>query len=152
MFLDILKNEDSSIISIKNIPKISKSFVYFLIEKGNIVYVGQTTQGLSRPFHHTDKSFDEVRMVEVPSDMLDTFEKFYILKYSPRYNKDLNQRIGLKEAKGIIRLYCKNESYNLKDLKQDITKLKISINHTESKTGWINPKDMFKIVSCYLSD
>ena len=53
-----MKFEEGSYIDLTDIPK---CFIYFLIDNEEVVYVGQTTKGLSRvEVHHKDKLFDRV--------------------------------------------------------------------------------------------
>lgn len=71
--------------------------IYFLKQDKNIVYVGQTTKGISRIAGHTDKIFDNIEILRVGieifySDKLQTLneiEQYYILKYQPKYNFQL---------------------------------------------------------------
>lgn len=67
------------------------TIVYFLINDGEIVYVGQSKLGLSRVYQHRDKVFDGVYYIPVKADMLDTVENYYILKFKPKYNKTLSK-------------------------------------------------------------
>lgn len=76
--------ESGNVITIKNSDK---CFIYFLIDKDEVVYVGQTTNGLSRPFAHCDKEYDTVKAIPCHREMLDQEEHHYICKYSPKYNK-----------------------------------------------------------------
>ena len=66
--------------------------VYFLLKDKEVVYVGQTTQNVIRPFSHKDKIFDSVAVIYQSEDKekLNEIEEFYIKKYSPRYNKTFN--------------------------------------------------------------
>lgn len=65
------------------------NFVYFLKDKGTVVYVGQSIN-ISRPWEHTDKIWDEVKIIEVPLQLnLNLIEGLYINKFKPKYNKGL---------------------------------------------------------------
>ena len=64
--------------------------IYFLIDKDEVVYVGQTQFGISRPLKHKDKVFDSFYMKECPIPLLDKQEREMILKYKPKYNKNYN--------------------------------------------------------------
>ena len=76
----------------KEFVDMPSTFVYFLLQGEEVVYVGQTTQGYSRILQHKDKIFDKVRYIECTKDDLDTLESEYILKYSPLYNKTVNTK------------------------------------------------------------
>ena len=65
-------------------------FVYFLLREGEVVYVGQTTNGTARIRQHTDKVFDEAYVMRCRRRDLDELEDKYIIKYDPAYNKKLN--------------------------------------------------------------
>ena len=66
--------------------------IYFLLKENDVVYVGQTTRNLLRPFAHKDKIFDSVAIIYQAEDreLLNEVEEFYIKKYSPKYNKVFN--------------------------------------------------------------
>lgn len=64
-------------------------FVYFLLKDGEVVYVGQTREGVTRPYSHKDKDFDTVRIIKCEIDELDYLEEKYIVKYKPIYNGTL---------------------------------------------------------------
>jgi predicted GIY-YIG superfamily endonuclease len=64
--------------------------IYFLMDKDEVVYVGQTKFGTSRPLQHKDKVFDSFYMKECPIPLLDKQEREMILKYKPKYNKNYN--------------------------------------------------------------
>ena len=66
--------------------------IYFLLNDNDVVYVGQTTQNLLRPFTHKDKIFDKIAIIYQTEDkqVLNDIEEFFIKKYSPKYNKVFN--------------------------------------------------------------
>ena len=70
-----------------------EDFVYFLLNKGEIVYVGQTTRGLNRikqHFYENKKEFDSFKIEKCHRSRLYELENYYILKYNPKYNFKLN--------------------------------------------------------------
>ena len=67
-------------------PKAKQGYVYFLMDKGEVVYVGQTTMGICRPLAHKDKQFDGFYMKKCRVSVLDKREREMILKYKPKYN------------------------------------------------------------------
>lgn len=109
------------------------TFIYFLLENNDVVYVGQTTQGISRPFnHYKDKDFDEIRLIYCNKNELNALENKYILKYKPKYNKIINltNSISISRLKRTIRnLFFKYDSIN------NITnkRLKIILNKLDIK-------------------
>lgn len=66
-------------------------YVYRLISKGDIVYVGQSINISSRVGQHfKDKVFDTVELCACPNkDFMDTLENYEIFLNMPKYNKDL---------------------------------------------------------------
>lgn len=76
-------------------------FIYFLINDGEVVYVGQTSVGISRPLSHKDKVFNEIKLIYCELGDLDRLEDKYIKKYDPIYNKQPNMvmNISLTKAK-----------------------------------------------------
>lgn len=64
------------------------SGVYFLINDGRVVYVGQTREIMLRLYtHRKQKDFDKVYMIEVPNQELDTVERKLIKVLDPPLNK-----------------------------------------------------------------
>lgn len=119
------------------IPRFKDIFIYFLIYENEVVYVGQTHNGLSRPLSHKDKLFDTIKIIYCEQEQLDILENQFIMKYKPFYNKrhNYNQRYSLYKARGIIR-----EKYNIKkffvnDIKKIMKKLGIvaeELNNTKT--------------------
>lgn len=105
----------------------NKCFVYFLLDNGEVVYVGQTTNGLSRPFSHYDKKFDTVKAMPCPFDMLDWEEDKYIAKYKPKYNKCRNYNVvySLQRVRNSIRYEFDMPKFNLPALKKIMKELEI---------------------------
>lgn len=63
--------------------------IYFLYHKNELVYVGQSTNCISRILAHerdSDKEFDVYEIAECKESDLNILELFYIEKYSPKYN------------------------------------------------------------------
>lgn len=70
-----------------------ETLIYFLLDKGKVVYVGQSKTGLLRIKQHIfekAKKFDDYKIIRCNEEDLDDLENFYILKYNPKYNKRLN--------------------------------------------------------------
>lgn len=67
-----------------------QGYIYFLIKDEEVVYVGQTTSGISRPLSHKDKDFDYFYMKKCPFHLLDKRENEMIFKYNPKYNGAFN--------------------------------------------------------------
>jgi hypothetical protein len=113
--------------NIKTVPNITDSLIYFLLDDDEVVYVGQTRQGLRRPFQHFDKKFTEVKVFSCPPQELDYWEDCYIQKYDPFYNIQSNYKIrwGLYRVRKQIRK-CKFPKYTLWDLRDVMKKLKIT--------------------------
>lgn len=120
----MLFEEKGDIITIENNDK---CFVYFLLKEGEVVYVGQTTIGLARPFAHYDKEYDTVKALRCHRYYLDEMEDFYIRKYKPKYNKTRNYNVvcSLSRARNLIREDCDMPKYNLRKLRQVLSELNI---------------------------
>ena len=113
-------------IEVSSLPQV---FIYFLLDHGEVVYVGQTRHGLARPFQHTSsKKFDEIVVIPCKADELDATEGEYILKYKPIYNLKPNAETHcrLLVARNKIR-ECgfKLKNYTVSDLKKAIKALGI---------------------------
>lgn len=85
-----------------NLQDVLMPCIYFLFDKGKIVYVGQTQSGLKRVLSHTDKKkFDTIKLIRCSVDELDELETYYIIKYQPFYNNQLTNTknaLAIKEA------------------------------------------------------
>ena len=69
------------------IPFERGAFVYFLFQDDVLVYIGQTTNIVTRISSHLDnKDFDRVATVEVADDELNLVEGINIMEYKPIYN------------------------------------------------------------------
>ena len=65
------------------------SCIYFLIDSGEIVYVGQSTNlALRLNQHKNDKSFNRILYMPIESNRLDEVERFFIEILEPKYNKE----------------------------------------------------------------
>ena len=63
--------------------------IYFLILRGEVVYVGQSTNLSSRIEHHkTNKEFDKVLHMHIDQERLLEIERFFIEILEPKYNKE----------------------------------------------------------------
>ena len=71
-------------------------FVYLLLKNNQVIYVGQTTNGINRIKQHFVKKeieFDEYRTIKCSKKDLNNLEDFYIIKYQPKYNKKINSSV-----------------------------------------------------------
>ena len=78
--------ETGNIITVK---KHESTFIYFLINKGEVVYVGKALKGISFPFSCGVKDFDTVKAIACPGDMLNSEQDRFITKYKPKYNDEI---------------------------------------------------------------
>lgn len=93
-----MKFEEDSYIDLTDIPR---CFIYFLIDNEEVVYVGQTTNGLARiEVHRRDKQFDKVYTILCEPENLDHIENSYIMKYQPKYNKtpNMTESVSIKKV------------------------------------------------------
>lgn len=99
------------------------SYVYFLLQGKEVVYVGQTKNGLTRIYQHKDKVFDMAYVMECDANELNRLENRYIFKYRPKYNKRPNdfEAISLQRVKRLAR----SKAWKSKDEHPAITDLKI---------------------------
>jgi hypothetical protein len=80
---------------IKETRRNRNCFIYFLVNDGNLVYVGKSNNGILGRInsHIKDKDFDSAYYVAISSEeLLDEYERKYIVKYKPKYNKQLFYR------------------------------------------------------------
>lgn len=144
-----MKFEEKNCVKIN--PIFKKCFIYFLIKNNIVVYVGQTSQGMLRPYQHIkDKDFNEIRLMFCDKEELNKLEEYYIVKYSPMYNKLITNRdiINLQRCRYLIRQQCfKYECHNftMSRLLKIIHKLDINIIHKLDKR-FITKNDYIKII------
>jgi len=62
---------------------INRPFIYHLLLKGEVIYVGKSRRNTQRPFSHSDKEYDEIR--------------YFFLNKSTRSEKSWNSRIRIAE-------------------------------------------------------
>lgn len=143
--LEIMKFAETK--DVITIPNYKNVFVYFLLLNKEVVYVGQTRNGLVRPLSHKDKVFDEIKIMYCKEKDLDLTEDLYIKKYMPYYNKNANYNMNysLHRARNKIRSLFNDNSFNLPKLKRIIKALNIQVYMIDSKP-YINVEDYKKIV------
>lgn len=82
-----------------------RNLVYFLLQDGEVVYVGKTTTGLARPYSHFDKEYSEIRVLPCERDNLAEVEDFYICKYKPKYNKTKGTKV-IRAVSSVKNNFC----------------------------------------------
>lgn len=129
------------------IAEYQNTFIYFLLRNGVVVYVGQTKQGLIRPFTHKyDKEYDEIKIIYCKEKALDMLEDKYIEKYKPIYNKTFNlaMNYSLYRTREKIREMFENK-ITIPILKKIISELEIEIFMINGNS-YIKRKDFERIV------
>jgi hypothetical protein len=129
----------------------SNCLVYFLLQDDEVVYVGQTSVGLSRPFSHNDKKFNLVKVLPCSIDKLNETEDFYIEKYKPKYNKCRNYSAvySLNKVKTLIREYYYSK-FNVWDLRKILNKLDISPFRDEYTNGYYITIEQYHTIEKYI--
>ena len=87
---------DIDLNSLPNIKVKNTRGIYFLYDRGELVYIGQSICIQRRIFQHFHgdnkiyiKEFDSYRFIEINDDeSLDKIEQLFILEYQPKYNKN----------------------------------------------------------------
>lgn len=114
--------------------------VYFLFNEGQLCYIGQSIDILSRICSHAkEKIFTSYAFVECQEKELNEIEKKYIEKYTPDLNRCLNKKHRTeKKAQKSIRVYNKEKNrsrryYNIFDIKKKyphvpIDKIELAFN------------------------
>jgi hypothetical protein len=69
-------------------PIVYKTGIYFLLNKGVVVYVGQTTRYPRRLYHHHNQALphDCVRFIKCEADKLNHYEQRWIRRFKPLFN------------------------------------------------------------------
>ena len=125
------------------------SCVYFLLNRGKVVYVGKTEKGLLRILSHcTNKVFDEIRIKKVALSKLDEAETKYIAEYNPKYNSLLTNAYSSTRIKQILKT-----EYNVVVLKREIDRyIASSVRDYYMFNGnkYISKKDLNKCISNFI--
>jgi len=125
-----------------------KCFVCFLLKENDVVYVGQTSDGIKRPFSHKDKDFDNI--VIYPCDLidLDFLEEKFIVKYNPKYNKtyDKVKMLSLETARNRIKEYLNAEMFSIAKLRLICEHFDISLIR-KNKIEYILNEDLLCITN-----
>lgn len=136
--------ESEKTISLKSLPDV---FVYFLTRGDDVVYVGQTTCGISRPVSHKEeKDFDCIYILPCDAKDLNRLEGYYIDKYTPEYNArpNLKTHKSLKKAKEDISALLGLRGYTMRHMHKDIEMLGI-VPTVYSGTEYITDDDEQRI-------
>lgn len=137
-------NENDNILIF---PNIKSSIIYLLIDGDEVVYVGQSKFGLSRPYSHKDKKFTNVAVLECEENELDKKETEFIKKYKPKYNKkNGNYDYSFARAISIIKIQTNIHNFNIYDLRKLVNKFKIQ-TYTFDKFEYMNDVDFEKVFS-----
>ena len=88
---DLVVDEDSVLkAAIELVPFDLSPRIYFLVDEGRIVYIGQSCQIASRVMQHKkDKRFSHVFTFVVERLNLNLVENMNIYAYNPKYNLDM---------------------------------------------------------------
>lgn len=60
--------------------------IYFLLDKGVVVYIGQTVNLRKRLPRHRKKRYNAVRWILCPKELLLHYESRWIKRSKPKYN------------------------------------------------------------------
>jgi hypothetical protein len=124
----------------------AEGHIYFLVDNGEVVYVGQTVAGISRPLQHTDKVYDTFYMKKCAVKDLDKKEREMILKYKPKYNKAfVNSENLICISKISDHLFSINYGVRTFFLRREIEKLGIKCYEIANYKSY-HKKDLPKIV------
>lgn len=80
------KEEVLNLPTLKDGVDYKSLYIYFLLRNSEIIYIGISSNILSRIAQHGNKNFDNIKLLEIFEKNLQ-LESDYILKFKPRYNK-----------------------------------------------------------------
>lgn len=130
----------------------SQSFIYFLLKESEVVYVGQTTSGLTRPYKHRNKKYDQVKVIFCEPGELDSMEDKYIKKYNPIYNKQPNfsMNYSIPRIKSEL-LWVIGRKLNLRDINRAFKDLEIE-PYICYDLPYISPSDFEKVRDYFVEE
>lgn len=127
-----------------DMPGNAFSAVYLLFDDDEVVYVGQTTNGLRRLLQHNDKIFNKYAIIETSVEELEYYEDYYMMKYKPKYNNNYNYyRMSINSCYSRLRT-CIQRQINIEQLKKFIKELEIEIINFRGKDTF--PKKDFPYI------
>ena len=133
------------------IPANIKNAIYILYDEDEVVYVGQTTNGLTRLLNHGNKKYNKFSFIEKEEEDLDYYEDLYIMKFQPKYNIHYNKyRMSFNSAYNNLKYNIK-KNMNIFDFAEYIKKLNIetkkfkNINTITKKDFYIVNKNLEEI-------
>ena len=75
---------------VKDLRSLRQSYIYFLLDMGQVVYVGQTNDIYNRTAtHRKDKHFSDIAVCQVHYTLINIAEQVNIIHHSPRLNKTM---------------------------------------------------------------
>lgn len=139
-------------------------WIYYLFDKWELVYVGQSESIIPRiNTHSRDKKFDSYSYIEVADGIwMDDIEMSEIIKYKPKYNKyiqdevrskwkmtvmfnlirrlwyklpNLNERIRLMDDENLIKFIVENSGIN-KQTAEDIVHMNTKTINERRERVW----------------
>lgn len=86
--------------------KFDNNIIYFLMKENEIVYVGQSKNGMKRIHAHLyDVEFDSYHYINCTLDQLNDLEAHYIIKFNPLCNNSLPPNNMVKSLKQLKLIY-----------------------------------------------
>lgn len=126
------------------IPANIKNAIYILYDEDEVVYVGQTTNGLTRLLNHGNKKYNKFSFIEKEEKDLDYYEDLYIMKFQPKYNIHYNKyRMSFNSAYNNLK-YNIRKNMNIFDFAEYIKKLNIETKKFKN-INTITKKDFYLV-------
>lgn len=138
--------------NITTVPNVCKPIIFFLLDDGEVVYIGQSKNGLRSAYQDTTRVFDSVSFFTCEEDELDKIQADMILKYQPRYNRTLPGRIyfSFRKTRELVRQDPSFKTFSLFDLKKMIKKIGLTV-YAFDGVSYINAESFEKILN-FLAD
>lgn len=130
------------------LPERPVPIVYFLVkENKEVVYVGQTAQGWTRPYQHRDKDYDKIYVLPCPLEAITIYENYYIYKYEPKYNKTIQDCSNYKifHVRQIIRKLTNDDTLDIPRLRVMLDELNIR-TYCDGDKEYVHVADLIKLV------
>ena len=122
------------------------SGIYFLIDRGEIVYIGQSTDLQKRISHHVfseKKRFSHYFTIPVPEEDLDRVEADYIWKFTPRYNKSIPTNSRYASIAVVMERFPNVTFQEISDL--------CDAHNIESRKHWYDLDSLLPVLEDYIS-
>lgn len=138
--------------NITTVPNVCEPIIFCLLDNGEVVYVGQSKNGLRSAYQDTTRIFDSISFFACKEDELDKIQADMILKYQPKYNRTLPGKsyFSFRKTRELVRQETRFKTFSLFDLKKMIKEIGLTV-YAFDGVSYIKAESFEKIL-CFLNE